>query len=77
MCLLHKWSKWQQYEHNYQFTPGIIAPKEVRGRTYSGVDIRQRRTCLECGSMQDELVCEGVGLANNACTPTAGDSRQK
>jgi len=64
MCLFHKWSKWEQYEHHYQFSPGIIAPKELRGRTYSGVDLRQRRACLKCGSMQDELVSEGVWLAN-------------
>lgn len=68
MCLFHKWSKWEQYEHRYTFTPGIIAPKEVRGNTYKGVDIRQRRTCEKCGAMQDKLVSEGVGLANNACS---------
>lgn len=64
MCLFHKWSKWEQYEHHYQFSPGIIAPKEIRGRVFTNTDIRQRRTCVNCGSMQDELVTEGVGLAN-------------
>lgn len=68
MHIFHKWSKWQQYEHEYQFTPGIIMPKEIRGKVFSQVDLRQKRTCLECGKMQDELVSEGVGLPNKAST---------
>ena len=64
MCLFHKWSKWQLYEHNYSFTPGIIAPKDIQGKSFNGVDLRQRRSCLKCGTTQDELVTESVGLAN-------------
>jgi len=42
----HKWSKWTQYKQE------LIYNKTGR-ITY---EIRQRKTCLRCGKMQDEWV---------------------
>lgn len=52
----HKWGKWEQYEHHYSMTPGIIAPIAVQGKIFNCIDIRQRRYCLKCNKMQDRLV---------------------
>lgn len=75
MCFVfHEWSKWEQYDHQYSFYLGRIAPKEVQGKVLHNVDLRQRRVCLKCGKMQDELVSEGVGLSNNRLHLDVGDS---
>jgi hypothetical protein len=57
MCILfHKWGKWKQYTESYSFMGSILAPKEMRGKTYKGEELRQRRTCSHCGKMQDKLI---------------------
>lgn len=42
----HKWAKWEQY------TQPMISRRD--GQHY--IDYRQRRICIRCGKMQDELV---------------------
>jgi hypothetical protein len=57
MCIFfHKWGKWQQYEETGTMIPGMLTPKENRGKTFNYSDSRQKRTCVECGRVQDELV---------------------
>ena len=52
MCILwHDWRNWEQYEVNLparQVTKkwGLSAAKETR----------QKRTCIDCGTMQDKYV---------------------
>lgn len=51
MCLWHKWGKWKQYE---------VELSEAAKRYKSiGVEVRQKRVCEKCGTMQDKLVREG------------------
>jgi hypothetical protein len=40
----HKWSKWEQYEQPY---------KRQHELTF---DYRQKRKCIKCGKVQDELI---------------------
>lgn len=42
----HKWTKWEQYAQ----------PMIDRSNGQHYIDYRQRRTCIRCGKMQDELV---------------------
>ena len=59
MCwLFHKWSKWSQYERAVVIYPGLIAPKEIRGKEIHAVEQRQKRVCSVCGKVQDELIYE-------------------
>jgi len=59
MCFIfHKWSKWTQYDLPMSVFPGILAPKEIRGKALSTIDHRQKRTCKKCGKVQDELIYE-------------------
>jgi hypothetical protein len=53
MCIFHKWTQWELYKYYYKFTPGILAPKELRGKFFDDYDLRQRRHCLKCGKTQD------------------------
>ena len=62
MCLIHKWSKWEAYDHHYKFFPGKLAPTAVQGMRFTATDLRQRRICSKCGKMQDELVQENISL---------------
>ena len=58
-CILfHKWGKWEQYDQPYTYSPGIIAPKEIRGHVFTAVEVRQVRTCQACGKQQDKLVVD-------------------
>lgn len=57
MCW-HKWDKWKEYESHYTYTPGILSPGYIQGRTFNGVDYRQKRICLKCGKIQDKLIRE-------------------
>ena len=50
MHLLHKWSKWEQYEYKWQEVNGK-KPMSVRC-----VEKRQKRKCKKCGKEQDRLV---------------------
>ena len=56
MCLFHKWTKWEQYKVNMKETPGLLSPKEIHGMVFDVVEERQRRKCLKCGKVEDELV---------------------
>ena len=53
----HKWAKWEQYaEEGTEMLVGYLYPADVRGKTISYKEFRQRRTCEVCGKMQDEKV---------------------
>ena len=55
LCMLHEWSKWEQYEERGTAYPGLLGKNiPAEGVPYS--DTRQRRKCERCGKMQDELV---------------------
>lgn len=56
MCIFHKWSKWEKYDRPYRYTPGIIAPKEVRGKVFDAIEHRQRKKCKKCGKVKDILI---------------------
>jgi hypothetical protein len=60
MCLFfHKWSKWEQYtDDGHMLLSGILVNKESRGKVLSYSHKRQKRACVECGKVQDELVSE-------------------
>lgn len=62
MHIIHNWSKWRLYEQPYSYVPGRLAPKEMQGKHFDAVDLRQRRFCLDCGKTEDELVVENVGM---------------
>ena len=53
---IHKWSQWEQYEANIRTMPGILAPKNVQGKIFESVELRQRRHCEKCNKMQDQEV---------------------
>lgn len=55
-CFFHQWDKWEQYEIQIEYTPGIIAPKEIRGKMFQTTELRQRRRCKKCNKLQDKLV---------------------
>ena len=53
MCfLLHKWTKWEQYEVRFR-EYSIDSEEESKEWNFQ---LRQRRTCKECGKMQDILL---------------------
>lgn len=54
MCIIHKWTKWEQYEETGTAIPNRLLFKSDQAIRY--VETRQRRTCLRCGKMQDERV---------------------
>jgi hypothetical protein len=54
----HDWNKWEQYHLTGTAIHGLIAPAEVRGKTYEYSELRERRTCQDCGKRQDELIRE-------------------
>ncbi len=56
MCFFHKWSKWEQYEEHGTEILGRLAPKSVQGREIYYSNLRQRRKCIKCGKVQNELV---------------------
>ena len=62
MCIFHKWSKWEQYEQKGTIVLGRLAPKNVQGKSFNCVDLRQRRRCVKCNKVQDRLIQEGVSL---------------
>lgn len=47
---LHKWSKWEAYTWVGKVT------KISTGQTCDKTEERQKRTCLICGYVQDELI---------------------
>lgn len=46
--LFHRWGKWQQQESRYY--------RVIAGQKWPGVEVRQRRVCLRCNRMQDDLL---------------------
>jgi len=49
MCLLHKWTKWEQYQFDsYKTTDGVKHVVQV--------ERRQRRHCEKCNKEQDEHI---------------------
>jgi hypothetical protein len=55
--IFHDWSKWEKYEWNGTVSLfGLLVPKEMHGKQYEKVEIRQRRHCLVCGYSQDRKV---------------------
>jgi len=40
----HKWTRWQQYT------------QQIKTRLGEGIETRQKRYCLKCGKMQNEMV---------------------
>lgn len=53
--LRHDWGKWEQYEQRYtqRVFPGELIQQDLQRRR-----IRQKRSCLTCGTMQDKVVAE-------------------
>ena len=52
MCwLFHRWGKWEPFE---VFVPGRKI--STRWALMAAIDHRQKRTCLRCGKVQDELI---------------------
>lgn len=47
----HRWTRWTQWERK------VVNP--LNGQTADAGELRQKRTCIRCGKMQDELVREG------------------
>lgn len=59
MCfIIHEWGKWEQYKRPMCFYPGILAPKELRGKEFLSIEHRQKRICNKCGKVQDKLIFE-------------------
>jgi hypothetical protein len=58
MCF-HKWSKWQEYKDHYYWKPGWIFLQKYWNELYEATDIRQKRSCIKCGKMQDKLIRDG------------------
>jgi hypothetical protein len=58
MCIFHKWSKWEEYKRQVLVTPGVLAPKELRGKEYETVEWWQKRMCERCGYVQRRQVSE-------------------
>lgn len=57
MCLFHKWTKWEQYEEEGTSTGvGLLVPRELRGIAVPYSESRQKKHCLKCGKIQDELI---------------------
>ena len=56
MHIFHKWSKWEEYTRTMLVMPGILSPKEQRGKLYESVEMWQKRECLICGYTQRESV---------------------
>jgi hypothetical protein len=52
MCF-HKWGKWEQYREEYTFT------NKVTLQQAQATELRQKRYCLKCNKMQDELIKKG------------------
>lgn len=52
MCIFHKWSKWEEYTWEGTIYPGIIAPKEIRGKPVRTTETWQKRVCEKCGYTQ-------------------------
>ena len=49
MCLIHKWTYWEQYK-----VESFIW--ENNEKTITSVEKRQKRKCSKCNKEQDELV---------------------
>ena len=56
MCLFHKWSKWEEYKWIGVIYPGLIAPKEIRGKPLGVTQMWQKRSCQKCGYTQRKEV---------------------
>ena len=52
----HNWNNWEQYKVTGNMYAGILAPKSIRGKLMEFIEIRERRCCKECNTMQDRLV---------------------
>jgi hypothetical protein len=52
----HKWSLWDQYEEEKVFVPRRNDGSAQMEATMRIVKIRQKRHCLTCNKMQDEIV---------------------
>ena len=50
MCW-HKWAKWEQYLYE-----GVVTSQWGKAVNIVFNELRQKRTCLKCGTMQDEKV---------------------
>lgn len=46
----HKWTKWHEYKRNF-----IVMPTTV-SKEYTTFEKRQRRTCLKCGKIEEEVI---------------------
>lgn len=60
----HRWGRWTRYVHPYMSSPGIIAPKALRGQWFQTADLRERRECSVCGKTQDRLVAADITELN-------------
>ena len=47
----HLWSKWTEITREYSFVPHAAPDKQFRC-----TDLLQRRTCLRCGRIQEEML---------------------
>lgn len=55
---IHQWFPWAQYTIPVCVSPGIIASKAIQGQWYNTEEVRECRTCQQCGKMQDRIVRE-------------------
>ncbi len=57
MCLIfHNWLKWEQYSEEGTMILGRLHPKNVQGKEVMYQEDRQKRTCKDCGKVQDEKI---------------------
>ena len=57
--LFHDWDNWKEYTENFTVVyTGALHAKEVRGKSFKGSQLRQRRKCKKCGKLQDVKVRE-------------------
>ena len=56
MCIIHKWTKWEQYIEKGRMVMGRIAPKNIQGKEFGYEEVRQKRHCEKCNKEQDERV---------------------
>jgi hypothetical protein len=57
MCIFfHKWSKWKQYKEVGRIILGYDYPENVQGKMVTHKEIRQQRSCLKCGLVEDERI---------------------
>lgn len=55
MCF-HKWRKWKEYNYRYRTFPPTGMYFNGNPELLICSEKRQRRICLKCGKVQDEMI---------------------